>query len=493
MQVHLCARSPCNDPGAAAVHIVCSASVGWTTGYDLQEMAGRGPWCRAWRVAVWASHSLAALGPVLRPCPRRLAPRHRPDVDPNSETDTDTEDKPCQAHLVALSVSGSVVALCEGQCSDSARGGPIALLLEDADRSATSEFGSSRPRYTFEGCPTHRDAYVASRATRACSRVGCPRAKTNVREGIPLCDEHLRPSVTWHDEPPAVPPTRARSPSPGRIAPAAELPEDPGPALSQAWIRWGEPNHLAAQAYFAFSFQLMGPATDSTRRNPQMSVYIPDLDLTFSVPSGLAAGGINAVQAEQMALSRAPVIVDPQWNGKPCHNQHRDPLPYAAAQSLTRGEFPEGYAVHHLGRVLPADEQPQPATPRASSRDPLFPSAELGTPRASADPTAPDLQALGDYVHVSASVRAFRPGRAGLAGPSRYGGPGARGCAPKFISGRRVVSEPPRFAARSGCRRRSFRAPRSSGSPSSPRLTEGRGLTAGSASRSCPRAADLSV
>ena len=62
MQVHLCARSPCNDPGAAAVHIACSASVGRTTEYDLQEMARRGPWCRAWRVAVWASPSLAALG-----------------------------------------------------------------------------------------------------------------------------------------------------------------------------------------------------------------------------------------------------------------------------------------------------------------------------------------------------------------------------------------------------------------------------------------------
>ena len=43
MQVHLCANSPCNDPGAAAVHIACSASVCRTTEYDLQEMAGRRP------------------------------------------------------------------------------------------------------------------------------------------------------------------------------------------------------------------------------------------------------------------------------------------------------------------------------------------------------------------------------------------------------------------------------------------------------------------
>ena len=175
MQVHLCANSPCNDPGAAAVHTACSASGCRTTEYDLQEMAGRSPWCRAWRVAVWASQSLAALGWVRRPRPQRLAPRHRPDLDPNSETDTDTEDRPCQAHLVALAVPGSVVALSECPCPDAAKGEPISLLLEDADRSATSELGGSRPRYTFGGCPTHRNAYVASRATRACSRVGCHR------------------------------------------------------------------------------------------------------------------------------------------------------------------------------------------------------------------------------------------------------------------------------------------------------------------------------
>ena len=41
MQVHLCAHSPCHDPGAADVHMACSASVGRATEYDLQEMDGR--------------------------------------------------------------------------------------------------------------------------------------------------------------------------------------------------------------------------------------------------------------------------------------------------------------------------------------------------------------------------------------------------------------------------------------------------------------------
>ena len=281
----------------------------------------------------------------------------------------------------------------------------ISLLLEDADRSATSELGGSRPRYTFGGCPTHSNTYMASRVVRACSRVGCPSSRTHVREGMPLCDEHLRPSVTWHDEPPAVAPARPRSPSSGRIASAAELPEDLGPFPSYAWIRWSGPSQLAAQAYFAFGFQLMGCATDNTRQNPRTSIYISDFDLTFSVPSDLASGGVNVGQAEQMALSRAPVIVDPPWNGKLGHNQNGDPFPYAAAQALTRGGFPEGYAVHHLGRVLPPEGQPQPVTPRAHSLESNPPTAGLGTPRGSTDPTAPDLQALGDYIFARLSGR----------------------------------------------------------------------------------------
>ena len=73
----------------------------------------------------------------------------------------------------------------------------------------------------------------------------------------------------------------------------------------------------------------MGRAADSTRQNPRTSIYLPDLDLTFSVPSDLAAGGINVGQAEQMAHSRAPVVVDPPWSGLSGHNQRGDPLPYS--------------------------------------------------------------------------------------------------------------------------------------------------------------------
>ena len=106
-----------------------------------------------------------------------------------------------------------------------------------------------------------------------------------------------------------------------------------------------------------------------------------------------------------MALCRAPVIVDPPWHGKLGHNQQEDPFPYTAAQALTRGEFLEGYAVHRMGRVLPPDEQPQPATPRGPPFEASPPTAGLGTPRAPTVPSAPDLQALGDYVAARLSGR----------------------------------------------------------------------------------------
>ncbi len=95
LQVHLCAANPCIDLGLPGVHVLSSAAVPRTTEYDLQEMAGRGPWSRAWRVVVWASRSLATVGWPRHLCSRRTVPRNRPELDPNSETDTAPEDHPC--------------------------------------------------------------------------------------------------------------------------------------------------------------------------------------------------------------------------------------------------------------------------------------------------------------------------------------------------------------------------------------------------------------
>ena len=104
-----------------------------------------------------------------------------------------------------MTTPGGILALIDGTCRDSARGKEFAFLLEDAERSSTSELGGTRPRDAFDGCPTPRNAYMASRSACACPRLslGCHRAKAHVRVGIPLGDEHARPAVTWHDEPPS--------------------------------------------------------------------------------------------------------------------------------------------------------------------------------------------------------------------------------------------------------------------------------------------------
>ena len=101
------------------------------------------------------------------------------------------------------------------------------------------------------------------------------------------------------------------------------------------------------------------------------------------------------------------MVVDPPWNGKTGHNQYWEPLPYTAAQSLTRGDFPEGYvrtyAAHHLGRTLPADEPPQPGSPRNGPPTPEATRVETDSPLAPVEPAALDLQALGDYMSARLS------------------------------------------------------------------------------------------
>ena len=74
------------------------------------------------------------------------------------------------------------------------------------------------------------------------------------------------------------------------------------------------------------------------------------------------------------------MVMDPPWSGMTGHNQYGEPLPYTAAQFSIRGDSPEGYAMHHLGRILPSDEQPQP--PGSLRGGPLTP----GATRAEAEP-----------------------------------------------------------------------------------------------------------
>ena len=180
-RVHLCAAAPCTEPAQDMVHAPRSAVVARDEEVDLLELAGRGPLCRLARVAGHVWHRCTRRPETAGPCPRRGRVRRSTDLDPNSETDTDADEKPCQAALVALDLDTGVRPLSAYPCPDVAQGSPIPLLLNDADRSAQTELGGRRPVYTFQACPQHRNAYAAARAPRACAHTGCPRPRTSTR------------------------------------------------------------------------------------------------------------------------------------------------------------------------------------------------------------------------------------------------------------------------------------------------------------------------
>ena len=135
-----------------------SASVPRGSAHDLRDMAGRGAWCRLAHIALWAWHRCTTLAAWACRCSQRRRRQGRTVLDPNSETDTDTEDRPCQASLVALALPQGVKALSDSPCPDAARGQPVELLVEDAKKSALEELGGTGPRPSFVCCPQHRNA-----------------------------------------------------------------------------------------------------------------------------------------------------------------------------------------------------------------------------------------------------------------------------------------------------------------------------------------------
>ena len=395
-QVHLCASEPCTaDPSVCEVHVTSSASVLREASHDLRDMAGRGAWCRLWHLASWAWQRCTTGVAQIGRCTQRRRRQGRTVLDPNSETDTDTEDRRCQASLVALALPQGARALSECPCPDSARGDPIALLVEDARKSAASELDGDGTRLPFAGCPQQRNAYLASRASRACAQAGCNRSRKYVRAGIALCDEHAKSPVTWHDETDQSARPSPGSPPPGPESPRASRPSTPrvelvAPASPRAWLRWGDATVPHDRAYYSFHYAVT-PTLASGGSGPSRStVHLPDLGVHFSVPSDLTMGGLNSQQADQLARSRAPLKVDPPWTGEDGHNVRGERLPWSAMLSVARGDYPQGYALHHMARVVDPGEQPQNHSPleEAAVDPPVTPRRRSPAPVAWSEPDA---------------------------------------------------------------------------------------------------------
>lgn len=125
-------------------------------------------------------------------------------LDPESESEAEVVEDPCEAVLVGLEHGGKPRALTTDPCQDKASGGGVRLLERDR------ELSDIKRRASVRLCDHHRQLYVAACSGRKCSVLSCYETIEGARQGVPLCRQHLlevgggiRPprKVSWHEDP----------------------------------------------------------------------------------------------------------------------------------------------------------------------------------------------------------------------------------------------------------------------------------------------------
>lgn len=106
-------------------------------------------------------------------------------LDPDSESEAEQLEDPCEAVLVGLEHGGKFRALANDPCSDQATGTSVRLL--ESDRALSDV----RNRCTVKLCDHHRQLYVAACNGRKCSVQLCYEKVKGARHGVPLCIKHL--------------------------------------------------------------------------------------------------------------------------------------------------------------------------------------------------------------------------------------------------------------------------------------------------------------
>ena len=119
----------------------------------------RGCWqscnCRCWR----------------RKKPRRPIATTHDTRHPDSESEAERADTPCQAHLIGVAGDQGMRPLCVRSCPDEAKAGTVRLLLEDAQVSDLT-LPSEGPA-TVNLCNHHQQLYGATLTGRKCSNLTC--------------------------------------------------------------------------------------------------------------------------------------------------------------------------------------------------------------------------------------------------------------------------------------------------------------------------------
>ena len=198
--VPLCSAEPCSSPEAAELHVTASSVAPQSVDVDLNELAGRGPMCRAlnaskfmavrgalgvwssfWACWKWCTSWCCCGGPKhSRRAPRPGDHEERTPRHDLSETESEEEDNPCQADAIAWK---------EERCKDAAQGW-TKLLNDDGVHSIGGELHWDGLHASCQLCARHAESYALSKARRACSVEGCEKAAQTVRGGVKLCKLH---------------------------------------------------------------------------------------------------------------------------------------------------------------------------------------------------------------------------------------------------------------------------------------------------------------
>ena len=207
--MHLCSSDPCSSPEAAELHVQASSVVPQSVDVDLNELAGRGPVCRAFNASKFvALQGVVGMWGTYMACSRWLAswccccgskpPRRGPrpgseeERTPRhdlSETESEEEDNPFQADVVAWKEGAQTKRLSKERCKDTACGW-VKLLNDDGPHSSSGELYWDGMQASCQLCSRHQESYALSKARRACSVEGCEKAAQMVRGGVKLCKMH---------------------------------------------------------------------------------------------------------------------------------------------------------------------------------------------------------------------------------------------------------------------------------------------------------------
>ena len=145
-----------------------------TSNYLLRGLVRGGRW-------LWSGHPLARRPVGIDQQPRQIQEQGvLRSLDPDSESEAEVIEDPCQAVQVGLELQGVVKVLAVEDCGDRAAAEPTRLLEKDRE---LSDLGGSQ---TARLCSHHSQMFLMSCQGRECSVLSCYGAAHGAQRGALL-------------------------------------------------------------------------------------------------------------------------------------------------------------------------------------------------------------------------------------------------------------------------------------------------------------------